>query len=118
MTDDWQIFVDPQPPPGDFPPPILRLPAGATTGDAARAIERLLRQVRWLGTFRLFVGDDAVGLSSRSHRQGRSAEAAASPLVPHECRDPSCQTIEYRLVYDEHDMPACEICGRRMGLVR
>jgi hypothetical protein len=118
MTDDWPSFVDPQPPPDEFPPPILRLPAGATTDDAARAIGRLLRQVRWLSTFRLFVGGDEIGLTSRSHHEGRSAEAAGSPPVPHECRDPSCGTIEYRLFYDQHDMPVCEVCGRRMGLVR
>jgi hypothetical protein len=119
MADHWHTFVDPgATPDGDFPPPVLRLPPGTTTDEAARAVEQLLRQIRWLDVFRLAVGDNAVGLTSRAHLAGRSTGATHPPLVPHECRDPTCWTIEYRLAYNEHDMPACWVCGRRMGLVR
>jgi hypothetical protein len=119
MSDtDWHGFVDPRATVGAVPPPILRLPAGATVDDAGRAVGQLLRQVRWLRTFWLFVGDEAVGLTSRAFLRGRPAGPASSPLIPHECRDPACRTIEYRVSYDADDMPVCGVCGRRMGLVR
>lgn len=65
------------------------------------------------------MGDHEVGLTSRSSVEARPpAPGDHSPLVPHECHHPGCQTIEYRPTFNRDDMPTCESCGRRMGLVR